>query len=243
MERFPCPICASSMRPPNSNCVTSTWNWRHATTDRARWPKRPPLASRSMGVRKTHPVCAAFSTNAKSPQESSRYEHRTCPSRCPESSRIHRNGGTVSLHRSDAFRLLRVASIPRLYRRPLGLPNQHLLEQASHQETRPDRMLSKERNGLSPVLAPSLPPNRPREHSQPSGTRNRIHSTAHRNARLCSLPSAMEVPRNRTGKSRLFLQSTESPQSLPSLEDLSRPENFPPDRPLLRRQIPNVFRY
>jgi len=54
--------------------------------------------------------------------------------------------------------------------------------------------LSKERNGLSPVLAAGLPPDRPREHSQPSRTRNRSHSTAHRNARLCSLPSAMEVP-------------------------------------------------
>src|SRR5882762_4950249 len=153
MERFLSPICVLSMRIPNSNCVMSIWSWRRATTDRARWPKRPPLASRSMGVRMTHPVCAAFSTNAKSPQESSRYEHRTCPSRCPESSRIHGKGGPVSLHRSDAFRLLRVASIPRLHRRPLGLPNERLLEQASHQETRPDRMLSKERNGLSLVLA------------------------------------------------------------------------------------------
>src|SRR5260370_37364343 len=103
-------------------------------------------------------------------------------------------------------------------------------------------MFSKKRNDLSPVLAPSLPPDRPREHSQPSGTRNRIHSTAHRNARLCSLPPAMEVPRDRTGKSQLFLQSTESPQSLPSLEDLSQPENFTAYRSLLFRSIPHVFR-
>src|SRR5258708_4474178 len=168
-------------------------------------------------------------------QEASRVEHRTCSSRCPESARIHRKGGPVSLHRGDAFRLLRGASIPRLHRRPLGLPNQRLLEQASHQETRPDRMLSKERNGLSPVLAPSLPPDRPREHSQPSRTRNRIHSTAHRNARLRSLPPAMEIPGNRARKSQVFLQAPESPQSLPSLDDLSRPENFPVDRSLLRR--------
>src|SRR6266478_913656 len=234
MERFLSPICVLSMRIPNSNCVMSIWSWRRATTDRARWPKRPPLASLSMGVRKTHPVCAAFSTNAKSPLESSRYEHRTCPSRCPESSRIHGKGGPVSLHRSDAFRLLRVASIPRLHRRPLGLPKQRLLEQASHQKTRPDGMLSKERNGLSLVLAPSLPPDRPREHPQSPATRNRIHPATYRNARLCSQPPSMEVPRNRTGKSQLLLQAAKSPKSLPSLEDLSRPENFPAHRSLLR---------
>src|SRR6266404_5989173 len=194
MERFPCPICASSMRPPNSNCVTSTWNWQRVTTDPGLLRKKPPRASRSMGVRKTHPVCATFSTNAKSPLESSRYEHRTCPSRCPESSRIHGKGGPVSLHRSDAFRLLRVASIPRLHRRPLGQAHDHLLGQTSHQASRPDRMLSKERNGLSPVLPPSLPPDRPRKHSQSPRTRNRPHPAAHWNARFCSPESGVSVP-------------------------------------------------
>src|SRR5229473_6371771 len=235
MERFPCPICASSMKLPNSNCVTSTWNWRRVTTDPGLLRKKPPRASRSMGVRKTHRVCGAFSTNVKSPLESSRYEHCPCPSRCSPGARIHRGRSPLSLHCGHAFRLLCGAPIPRLHHRPLGLQNQHLLEQTSHQKTRPDGTLSKERNGLSPVLAPALPPDRPREHSQPSGTRNRIHSTAHRNARLRSLPPAMEVPRNRTGKSQLFLQSTESPQSLPSREDLSRPENFTADRSLLCR--------
>src|SRR5229473_8420518 len=146
MERFLSPICVLSMRIPNSNCVMSIWSWRRATTDRARWPKRPPLASRSMGVRKTHPVCAAFSTNVKSPQESSRYEHRACPSRCPESSRLHRSGGSLSLHRSDAFRLLYGASVSRVHRSPLGQAHDHLLEQTSCQASCPDRMLSKERN-------------------------------------------------------------------------------------------------
>src|SRR6266446_6532169 len=120
MERFPCPICASSMKLPNSNCVTSTWNWRRVTTDPGLLRKKPPRASRSMGVRKTHRVYGAFSTNVKSPLESLRYEHCTCPSHCPEGSRIHRNGGPVSLHRGDAFRLLRGASIPRVHGRPLG---------------------------------------------------------------------------------------------------------------------------
>ena len=36
----------------------------------------------TMRVRKMLRVCAAYSTNAKSPQESSRYEHRACSSRC-----------------------------------------------------------------------------------------------------------------------------------------------------------------
>src|SRR5882762_2534325 len=148
MERFLSPICVLSMRTPNSNCVVSIWSWRRATTGRALWRKKPPRASRSMVVRKTHPVCAAFSMNAKSPLESSRYEHCTCPSRCPERTRIHRNGGSVSLHRSYPFRLLCGTPIPRFHHCPLGLSNQHFLEQTSHQETRPDRMLSKERNGL-----------------------------------------------------------------------------------------------
>src|SRR5260221_103095 len=227
MERFLSPICVLSMRTRNSNCVVPIWSWRRATTVRALWRKKPPRGSRSMGVRKTHPVCAAFSMSAKSPLESSRYEHCTCPSRCPESTWIHRNGGSVSLHRSYAFRLFCGAPIPRLHRRSLGLSHQHFLEQTSHQETRPDRMLSKERNCLSPVLAPALPPDRPREHSQPSGTRNRIHSAAHRNARLCPLPPAMEIPGNRARKSQVFLRSIEGPESLPALEDLSRTTNFP----------------
>src|ERR1700734_996970 len=188
-----------------------------------------------MRFRKMLRVCAACSTNARSPQESSRYERRACPSRCTRSSRLYRSGSSVSLHRSDAFRLLRSASIPRLHRRPLGLPHQHLLEQAAHQEARPDRMLSQERNGLSPVLTPSLPPDRPREHSQSSRARNRIHSAAYRNARLCSLSPAVEVPRNGTRKSQLYLESTEGPESLPSLEDLPRTKNFAAHRPLLRR--------
>ena len=133
----PFPICASSTKTQSSNCAMWTWNWRRATTDRAPWRQKPPRASRSMRVRKTHRVCAACSTNAKSPQESSRYEHRARPSRCPESSRIHRNRGPVSLHRSDAFRLLRGASIPRLHRCPLGQAHDHLLEQTPHQADTP----------------------------------------------------------------------------------------------------------
>src|SRR5713226_4065288 len=235
MERFLSPICVLSIRIPNSNCVMSIWSWRRATTGRARWPKRPPLASRSMGVRKTHPVCAAFSTNVKSPQESSRYEHRTCPSRCPESSRIHRKGGPVSLHRSDAFRLLRGASIPRLHRRPLGLPNQHLLEQTSHQETRPDGIFSKERNGLPLVLAPALSSDRPREHPQSPPTRDRLHPAPYRDARFCPLAPPVEVPGNGARKGQLFPRPIERPESLPPFEDLSRTENHPAHSSLLRR--------
>src|SRR6266446_8759411 len=234
MERFPCPICASSMRPPNSNCVTSTWNWRRVTTDPGLLRKKPPRASRSMGVRKTHRVCGAFSTNVKSPLESSRYEHCPCPSRCSQGVRIHRGRSPLSLHCGHAFRLLCGAPIPRLHHRPLGLQNQHLLEQTSHQKTRPDGMLSKERNGLSLVLAPALPPDRPREHPQSPATRNRIHPATYRNARFCAFPPSMQVLGNRAGKTQPFLQSTESPQSLPSLENLSRPENFSTHRPLLR---------
>src|SRR6266436_2382732 len=186
MERFPCPISALSMRPPKPSYVTWTWNWRRATTDHELWRKKPLRASRSMGVRKTHRVCAAFSTNAESPQESSRYEHCTRPSRCPESSRLHRSGSPFSLHRSDAFRLLCGPSIPRVYRRSLGQAHDPLLEQTSNQAPRPHRILSKERNHLSPVLPPALPPDRPRKHSQPPRTRNRIHPAAHRNARFRS---------------------------------------------------------
>src|SRR5580658_11144011 len=163
MEKFPCPIYVSNTRHRSSNFVMWTWNSRHATTDRARWPTRLPPASRSMRVRKTLRVCAACSTNAKSPQRSLRYEHRACPSRCTRSSRLYRTGSSVSLHRSDAFGLLRGASIPRLHRRPLGLPHQHLLEQASHQEARPDRVLSKKWNGLSLILSPPLSTDRSRE--------------------------------------------------------------------------------
>src|ERR1700683_2408957 len=147
MEGFPCPICASSTRPRNSNCVMWTWNWRRVSTDRALWRKKLPRASHSMGVRKTHRVCAGFSTNAKSPQESSRYEHCSCPSRCPKSPRIHRSRSLLSVHCGDTFRLLCCTSIPRFHRGPLGKAHDQLLDQTPHQETRSNRMLSKERNG------------------------------------------------------------------------------------------------
>src|ERR1700674_430568 len=160
MERFPCPICASSTRARNSNCVTWTWNWPRVITGRVLLRRKPPQASRFMGVRKTHRVCAAFSTNAKSPQESSRYEHRTGPSRCSPSPRLHRAGIAVSLYRGDPFRLLCGASIPRLHLCPLGQAHDHLLEQTSRQETRSDRMFSEERNGLPPLLPPPLSPDR-----------------------------------------------------------------------------------
>src|SRR6266436_1091053 len=194
MERFLSPICVLSMRIPNSNCVMSIWSWRRATTDRARWPKRPPLASRSMGVRKTHPVCAAFSTNVKSPLESSRYEHCPCPSPCSPGVRIHRGRSPFSIHRGDAFRLFCCTSISCLCRCSLGQAHDPLLEQTSNQAPRPDRVLSEERNGLSLVLPPPLPPDRPREHSQPPRTRNRTHPAAHRNARFCSPESGASVP-------------------------------------------------
>src|SRR2546421_331553 len=92
MERFPFPIFASSMRLRSSNCVMWTWNWRPATTGRGVWRKKPPQASRSMGIRKTQRVCAAFSTNTKSPQGSSHYEHLSSPSQCSPSPRLHRIG-------------------------------------------------------------------------------------------------------------------------------------------------------
>src|SRR5208283_3548085 len=82
----------------------------YETTDLGLWRKKPPQASRSMVVRKTHRVCAAFSTNAKSPHGSSRYEYRPSPSRRSKSPRLHRSGSPLSLHRSDAFRLLCGAS-------------------------------------------------------------------------------------------------------------------------------------
>src|SRR5271156_1455816 len=215
MERFPCPTCASNTRPRNSNCVTWTWNWQRATTDRVRWPRRPPRASRSTAVRKTHRACAESSANAKSPREFSRYEYLPRPPRRSPSSRLHRSRGPLPLHCGDAFRLLCCTAIPHLHRHPLGSAHGHLLEQASHQETREDRALSKERNGLSSVLPPSLPPDRPREHPQSPATRNRIYPSAHRNARLCALEPAVEVPGNRAGKSQFFPRSTQSPDSLP----------------------------
>src|SRR5258708_5271830 len=199
MERFPFPICALSMRPRNSNCVTWTWSWLRAITDRELWLKKPPQASRSTGVRKMHRVCAACSTNKKSRHESSRYEHRSRPSRCARSPWLHQGRSSVSLYRGDAFRLLRGAPIPRLHRYPLGLPNQHLLEQTSHQETRPDGMFSKERNGLPLILAPALSPDRPREHPQSPSTRDRVHPAPHRDSRFCPLAPAVEILGNRAG--------------------------------------------
>src|SRR5712692_1668412 len=235
MERFPCPIYASSMRPRNSNCVMWTWSWRRAITDRELLRKKPPQASRSMGVRKMHRVCAAFSTNAKSPHQFSRYEHHHCPSRCLEGPRLHRSGSPLSLHCGDAFRLLRGASIPRLHGYLLGLPNQHLLEQASHQETRPDGMFSEEWNGLPLVLAPAVSPDRPREPPQSPRTRDRIHPAPYRDARFCPLAPSVEVPGNGARKGQLFLRPIERPESIPSLEDLSRTENHSAHSSLLRR--------
>src|SRR5580692_2886284 len=235
MERFPCPICAWSTKSRNSNCAMWTWNSPRVITDHALWRQKPPRVSRCMRDRKTHRVCVAFSTNVRSPQESSIYEHCTHPSRCPESSRLHRSRGSVSLHRSDAFGLLCGTPVSRLHRRPLGQAHDPLLEQTSHQEACPDRMFSKKRNGLSPVLPASLPPDRPREHSQPARTRNRTHPAAHRHARFRSPESGVSVPRNRARKSPFFLQSIKGPESVPALEDLSRTKNFPAHRPLLRR--------
>src|SRR5208282_2039908 len=194
MEKFPCPIYASSTRPRNSNSVMWTWNSRRATTDRGLWRRKPPQASRSMGVRKTHRVCAAFSTNAKSPQESSRYEHRTGPSRSSPSPRLHRAGIAVSLYRGDAFRLLHGSPVSRVHRRTLGQAHDHVLEQTSRQETRPNRMLSEERDGLPPLLPPPLSADRTREHPQSPRTRNRIHPAAHRNARFRSPERGVSVP-------------------------------------------------
>src|SRR6266446_5499648 len=240
MERFPCLICALSITHPNSNCATPTWNWRRVTTDPGLLQKKPPRASRSMGVLKTHRVCGAFSTNVKSPLESSRYEHCSCPSRCSPGVRIHRGRSPLSLHCGHAFRLLCGAPIPRLHHRPLGLQNQHLLEQTSHQKTRPDGMLSKERNGLSLVLAPALPPDRPREHPQSPATRNRIHPAPPWNPRFCAFQPTVSVFGNRAGKGQFFLRSAENPASLSTLQALSRPANLAAYASLFRRQFSDV---
>src|SRR5260370_19681336 len=188
-----------------------------------------------MRDRKTHRVCGAFSTNVRSPQESSIYEHCTPPSRCPDGSRLRRSRGSVSLHRSDTFRLLCGTPVSRLHRSPLGQAHGPLLEQTSNQAPRSDRMFSKKRNGLSPVLPASLPPDRPREYSQPPRTRNRTHPAAHRDARFRSAESGVSVPRNRARQSPLFLESIAGPESVPTLEDLSRTKNFPAHLPLLSR--------
>src|SRR6266850_58575 len=167
MGRFPCPICASSMRRRNSKCVMWTLSWRRVTTDRGLWRKKPLRVSPCTAAPKMHRACAAFSTNAKSPHESSRYEHRTCPPRCSSSIRLHRGGSAVSLHRSDAFWLLSGASVSRFCRRPLGQAYDHILEQARKIQTRPHGVFSEERRRVSPVLPPPLPPDRTREHPQP----------------------------------------------------------------------------
>src|SRR5260370_5961928 len=234
MERFPFPICASSMRPPKPNYVTWTWNSRRATTGRERWRKKHPRASRSTGVRKTHRVCVAFSTNAKSPHESSRYEHRSRPSRCSPSPRLHRGRSPLSLYCGDAFRLFCGTPISCLHRCSLGQAHNYLLEQTSRQETRSDRMLSKERNGLSPVLAPPLPPDRPREHPQSPATRNRIHPAPHRNARFCPPEPGVSVPRNRARKSPLLLRYSEHPEALSSRQTLPRQQDPHNVRPVFR---------
>src|SRR6266851_10489205 len=186
MERFPCPIYASSTRPRNSNYFMWTWNWPRVTTGRGLWRRKPPQVSRSTAAPRRHRVCAAFSTTAKSPQESSRYEHRTGPSRSSPSPRLHPAGIAVSLYRGDAFWLLHGSPVSRVHRRTLGQAHDHLLEQTSRQETRQNRTLSEERDGLPPLLPPPLSADRTREHPQSPRTRNRIHPPAHRNARFRS---------------------------------------------------------
>src|ERR1700719_183504 len=183
MERSPCPISASNTRPLNSSCVMWISSWQPVTIGRERWRKKPPRASRFMGVRKMRPGYAAFWTNAKSLQKSSRYEHPTGPYRRPKSPRLHGSRGSLSLHCGDAFRLLRSPSIPRFHRCQLGQANDYVLEQTSHQEACPDRMLSKERNGLSLVFTPALSP-------------DRAHPKAPRDARFCSHAPRMELPRD-----------------------------------------------
>ena len=62
-----------------------------------------------------------FWTSANSPGKSSRYEHRARPPRCPESPRLHRSRGPLSLYRSDPFWLFCGAPISRLYRARIGV--------------------------------------------------------------------------------------------------------------------------
>src|SRR5580700_5428441 len=149
MERSLCPIFASNTKPPSLSCVMWTSSLRRVTTDRERWRRRLPRASPFMAVRKIQPGCAAFLTNAKSPQESSRYEHPTGLSRRSKSPRLHGSRGPLSLYRGDTLRLFHSPSIPRFRRCPLGEADDHVLEQTSNQETCPDRTLSEEWHCLS----------------------------------------------------------------------------------------------
>ena len=219
------------MRLRNSNCAMWIWNSRLVTTDREPWQKKPRQVSRSMGVRKTHRACAAFSTNAKSPQEFSRYEHRSCPSRCTRSSRLHQSGSSLSLHRSDAFGLLHGSSIPRASPMPIGATAQHILEQASNP-----------RDTLGPSAF---------QRAGRSITFSRAGSIARSTARTFAIDAQHEIEfiQRRIGmldfvllnqghqyletepeKVRFFCEQLKVPKSLPALEDLSRPEDSQPTR-------------
>src|SRR5258708_11291524 len=160
MERFPSPICASSMRPPSLTLATWTSNWQHASTAPRLWRKRPPRVSPCTAAPKTLRVCAAFWMNANSPQESFRYEHRTCSSRRPQSPRLHRSGNPLSLHCRNPLRLLHRPPVPRVHRRSLGQTDHHFLEQARNQTTCSHGELSQERRRLSPLRAATLPADR-----------------------------------------------------------------------------------
>ena len=137
--KIPIPDLRVEYESPNTSCAMWTWNWRHVTTGREPWPRKPPQGSRFTAVQKTHHGCAASSTNVKSRQGYSRYEYYTSSSRCSKSPRLHRSRSPISLYRSDAFRLLRCAPISGLHGRPLGQPHDHFLEQtATNKHARTD---------------------------------------------------------------------------------------------------------
>src|SRR6201998_1899487 len=163
MERFLSPICASSMRPPSLTSATWTSSSQHASTAPGLWRKRLPRVSPCTAARKTLRVCAAFWTNANSPQESFRYEHRTRPSRRLESAGLQRSGNSLSLHCRAPLRLLPRPPVPRVHRRSLGQTDHDFLEQARNQTTCSHGVLSQERRGLSPLRAAALPADRERK--------------------------------------------------------------------------------
>jgi len=160
-------------------------------------------------------------------------EHRTCHLDALESSRIHgRRPGFSNI----------VATHSGYF-----VSRQFLAFTAAHWANRPNAFWSKlhtkkhgptecfPKNGRSITCSRAVSTAQiDREKFATVGNTNRIHSTAHRNARLRSLPPAWKYLQTEPEKVSYFCNQLKVPNHfLP--RRLSRPENFPADRSLLRR--------
>ena len=197
----------------------STWNLRPATTARAPWPKKRKPAFRSMPAARMLRGSGAFSTKAKSRQESLLYESLERTDR-----RARKPSGTPRKRRVFSISSPRIPdtssrasswALPALH---WGKRTTLFWNKLQARTARANVSLCQGRHRLPSLLAEGLSPDWTGESPQSPRARTRIHPHPHCDARLRARESRSRLPRNRARQSRLFLYETRScrKQHLPS---------------------------